>query len=244
MNDFAKGPALSVLIPAYEMNGIGEKMLSRALTSIKAQVLLPQGALEVVVSDHSEGYELERVCEKFRAEGFAQITYLRKTWDRDSPSSSLNYAFSRSNGSIIKILFLDDFLIRHNALASILSIFHDRKVMWLACGTLHTRDGVLFEKPHLPSFHSNIQHGRNTLSSPSVVALRREAWEPFDSNLLWLMDVDFYKRLSLKHGQPLLLNELLIATGLGPHQATNRLVPPLKKMREHLYVFFKYLLRD
>jgi glycosyltransferase involved in cell wall biosynthesis len=215
-------------------------MLHRALASIGSQTLPSGFKLEVIISDHSVGPELEYVCAEYRNQDSFEVRYLKKNWNTSSPSSSLNYAFGASSGEIIKILFLDDFLIERHALALIYTQFHRDATRWLACGTIHTQDGTTFVRPHYPRFNSMIHHGNNTISSPSVVALRRECWEPFDDNLLWLMDVDFYKRISMIHGEPTILNEILVATGIGSHQATNTLAPPARRRVEHLYVLFKY----
>ena len=215
-------------------------MIRRCLHSILSQDLAELGNVEIVVSDHSADRVIEQVCRDLKLNHNFSMKYLRKDWKTDNPSSSLNFAFGFSSGEIIKILFLDDFLIGSQSLLRMVNALESNAACWLACGTVHTRDGKDFFHPHYPSFHRQIQYGRNTISSPSVVAIKRECWQPFDEALFWLMDVDFYKRVSIKFGPPLILSELLIATGLGAHQATNSLLSWKEKLREHGHVLRKY----
>lgn len=215
-------------------------MARRCLSSILAQDVSELGEVEVIVSDHSADSIVEDVCADFSPNRGFSIKYLRKEWKTDNPSSSLNFAFRASTGEIIKILFLDDFLIGSQSLRRIAECLEPKTVNWVACGTLHTPDGETFSKPHYPRFHSQIHDGFNTISSPSVVAIKRACWQPFDEALFWLMDVDFYKQVSMKSGPPLILNELLVATGVGPHQATNSLMSWKAKLWDHGHVLQKY----
>lgn len=215
-------------------------MLLRALRSIRAQDFSKVGFVEVVVSDHSTDSEIEDACRRFRGNPSLEVRYFRKGWDTRSPSSNLNYAFQVSRGEIIKILFLDDFLIDRSSLEKVSEVFDDEDVSWVVTGTIHTRDGSNFFRPHIPYFHDEIHFGINTISSPSVVTLRRQCWQPFDEALFWLMDVDFYKRMSIVWGRPQVLREILIATGIGLHQATHSIVKWPDKVKEHALVLKKY----
>ena len=97
-----------------------------------------------------------------------------------------------------------------DALTKIAGAFDDPEVQWIVTGSEHTRDGQTLIRPFVPRFHERIQFGKNTISSPSVLALRRAHAPKFDEALIWLMDVDYYKQCSLCFGPPKVLLEPLI----------------------------------
>ena len=185
---------LSILIPTYEMGSVGGPMLERALSSIAAQTGLENVRLEVVVADQSRNNDVLVQCLQFMGHEQFALRYFRNRAHRGSGSANLNFAFRKSAGPLIKILLQDDFLFREDAMSKILEAFRDNDSAWLAVGCNHTANGLEFSNNHIPSWHDQIHLEKNTISSPSVIALRRRAWKKFDPALIWLMDVDFYKR--------------------------------------------------
>lgn len=235
-----KDVEISVLIPCYEMNGLGGKMLSRALDSIALQRKLDETQVEIVISDHSRDKEVELASEASAGRFPFTIRYYRNERHRGSSSRNLNFAFRKSSGRLVKILFQDDFLIDECALWKIKDGFDNSTRKWLACGATHTQDGTNFYNPMVPFFHPQIHLGRNTMSSPSVIALRREAWQDFDTRLIWLMDVDFYKRMFSRHGESIVLSDILVANGVGSHQVTHTRVTALRRYLERGLAFLKH----
>ena len=231
---------ISVLIPAYEMGFVGPSMIQRAIQSVRAQVGI-RGGVEVVVADHSRDDSVLRAVETLESDAQFKLKYIRNDRKRGSASANLNTAFEESTGPIVKILFQDDFLTRDDSLALMQEIFDNPQVSWVACGATHTQDGFTFENDMVPYFHPRIHLGRNTISSPSVISLRRDAWVGFDQNLVWLMDVDFYKSMALTHGPPTIVPEILVANGLGGHQVTHTLISERRKLIELAYVYLKHL---
>jgi len=53
--------------------------------------------------------------------------------------------------------------------------------------------------------------GINTLSSPSILAVRNGIEEYFDEQLVMLMDCDMYYRLYKHHGEPVVLRDIHIS---------------------------------
>ncbi len=223
-----KVPRLSVLIPTHEMNGFGPALLTRALESVFNQNLSSEGShvyMEIVVSDNSSSSVVLDVCKQFSNKGQINVRYCQNPGDKSSASVNLNFGFRQTTGEIIKILFQDDFFVDQLAVREILSVFDsDPEVAWLVCGSTHSIDGVSFYRNIVPRYHDRIHLGNNTISSPSVVALRREAWEDFEPRLIWLMDVDFYKKMANKQGEPFVCSSILVANGIGPHQVSNTVV--------------------
>lgn len=235
-------PDVSILIPAYEMRGLGAQMLVRALASIENQTLSPNlRSVEVIVSDHSHGHSVYEAAMRHERSSKFSIRYFRNLDDRGSASANLNHAFQRSSGRIVKLLFQDDYLYSKRALTRIVDVFRDEDVSWVVCGCNHTFDGEVYSNEMVPHFHSRIHLGRNTISSPSVLAVRREDWLDFDRRLVWLMDVDLYQAMAVKRGLPTVIPDILVTNGLGGHQTTNVGVSRRRIRAEQTYVFFKHI---
>lgn len=235
---------VSVLVPAYEMGGLGQAFLSRNLDSIMSQSLetvTKRLCVEIVVSDHSPDGELRGFVESLSMPLGFEIRYERNESRRGSASANLNFAFSKSSGEIIKILFQDDFFMDELALARIVARFDENpRSMWLVSGCSHSLDGLSFFATMVPRYHNDIHLGSNTISSPSVLSLRRSAWLGFDTRLRWLLDVDYYKAMHDAFGAPIIVNESLVANGIGHHQVTSQGISQTKLLAEKIVVSRKY----
>ena len=235
---------VSVLIPAYEMKGEGAVLLRRALDSVYSQDLgkyRSRVLVEVIVSDHSVGGMLRELCASYPSSPLFQVTYFHNVKDRGSTSANLNAAFANSTGEIVKILFQDDFFFSKTSLSQVVGAFLEQgDCTWLVSGSTHSRDGRDYFAPMVPRFHELIHLGQNTISSPSVVALKRSAWLDFDASLVWLLDVDFYKAMKSKHGAPAVIESVLVVNGIGKHQVTASGVSALTELREKMKVAAKY----
>lgn len=153
-------------------------------------------------------------------------------------AENTNAGMRRATGDIIKILYLDDYLISRYALQNIANSF-DSDTMWFASGCLHQGNGEKPHSPHTPEWTEDIYTGNNKIGSPSVVAFRNKGLMFFDENLNWLLDCDLYQRYFDKYGPPKLINECDVVIGLGDHQLTNEL-PNATKMWEYSYLKQKY----
>ena len=204
---------ISVCIPTYEMAGHGAAFLLRALESIKQQTIKD---LEVVVSDHSENEEIRDICKNSDLD----VKYLKNSNNRGSSSANINNAVQNASGDYIKILFQDDYLCRTDCLEKVLSEF-EAGAGWVVVGTIHTTDGVNFYNPIKPKYHEKIYLGENTISSPSVIAIKNEKPLLFDEKLSWLMDVEYYKRLYDKYGLPNIVKDALVVNTLWEGQISN-----------------------
>jgi len=174
---------ISVVIPAYEMQGKGIHFLSKAINSI-----MPDCGVEIVVSDDSDGYEIKRYCEGWN------IKYVKNKRTRGT-SGNLNNALDHATGDIIKILFQDDKLCSCND-------FKDIKT-WGFCRSKHN-NGRADHVPYHPKSTYDLAMGCNTYGSPSAVVFRRTPVR-FDENLQWLLDCDFYAKMTKRYGLPEIL---------------------------------------
>jgi hypothetical protein len=129
----------------------------------------------------------------------------------------------RATGKILKILFLDDLFCDDSSLQNIADTFDVSQDRWLVTGCVHTRDGHVFFNHHKPKYNKDLYLGKNTIGSPSVLAVLNEGHLLFDTNLKWLMDCDYYRRCFDTFGSPKILKEANVAIRLGEHQVTSEI---------------------
>lgn len=207
---------LSVCIPTYEMRGLGVKMLQHNLSILVQQTFTD---FDVVISDHSKNNQIQKLCDSYLDR--LAIKYFRNPKKRGNPPANLNNAIRKATGKLIKILFQDDFLFVPTSLERIVANFDLTKDHWLVTACEHSRDGTTFFRPFYPKYSENIQFGNpNTISSPSVLTVLNDHPLLFDERLIWLMDVDYYKRCFLKFGSPKILNEMNVVNRVGSHQVS------------------------
>lgn len=231
-------PLISVCIPAYEMHGHGAMFLSHSLSKLATQEFKD---FEVVVSDQSNDDAVAKACSAFSSK--LDIVYLNNRSGKRQSSANTNNAIANARGSILKFLFQDDFLFDSRSLSIVAEAFESRDTLWLATGcVLVTNDTQVIGHFH-PKYNDYIQYGRNTLSSPSVIALVNDDPPLFDENLIWLMDVDYYKRCRERYGLPRIINDVAVATRIHPDQVSHSVGSRIKR-RELFHVYKKHWRRD
>ncbi|MFU1477592.1 glycosyltransferase family 2 protein [Roseovarius sp. C7] len=227
-------PEISVCIPAYEMDGHGAGYLEILLQKLEEQDFRD---FEVVVSDQSTDNRIEDMCNDW-----SDRLNIYHVWNREAPrqaSANINHALDCAEGGILKVLFQDDYLCDRSCLAHVHQRFMETGCDWLLCGSGVVRDGDTIERAMVPSLNEKLHFGKNTVSSPSVLAIHRRCVERFDENLIWLMDVEFYKRLWEAKGEPEILPTTLVANRIHAYQVSNRVDRRLQA-RELDYVWRKY----
>ena len=156
-------------------------------------------------------------------------------------AENTNAGIKKSNGELIKILYLDDYFAHDNALQVIVDNFTSN-TQWLATGCLHQRHASgYFEtphSPHLPEYTKDIHGGNNRIGSPSVLTLRNGGLL-FDEYLSFLLDCDLYRRYYDTYGPPRIVNDLNVVIGIGPHQTSSTMLDG-DKLKEFEYMEDKY----
>jgi glycosyltransferase involved in cell wall biosynthesis len=228
-------PLLSVCIPTYEMKGLGAEYLRQSFDALVKQTFTD---FDVVISDHSVTNEIEMVCATYHDK--LSIRYYKNTRGVGSSSVNMNNAISHATGKLIKILFQDDFLYTDHALADIVASFdlaHDR---WLVTACIHSTNGTEYYRPLYPRYGRDTHLGNNHLSSPSTLTIKNDQPLLFDERLLWLMDVEYYKRYKERHGMPKILNTITVVNRVGEHQVSNTLATWKRRRTEFLLVLNTY----
>jgi len=200
-------PRLSLAIPTCGYHGKGDALLDDLLRTVQIQSFKD---FEIVISDHSEDDKIETKVQEF-SELF-DVKYHRNFNKRGNSPANLNKAISLCTGEIIKIMFQDDFFYDDEAFEKIYyNLAGDDSKSWLLCGTNHTQDnGYNFFWDIFPRFTDNLLDGVNTISSPSVVAFKKDVLVRFDEELIYLMDIDFYYNMRRTHGEPIYYDDILV----------------------------------
>lgn len=217
------------------MHGAGAQFLQHSFDILTRQTFRD---FDVVISDHSQGNDIEDLCKKYQ--WVLDIHYYRNTHAIGSSSANINNAIKRARGKLIKILFQDDFLYHDRALEDIVNAFDLNRDRWLVTASEHSRDGVHYHRPFYPHYNAKIHLGKNTISSPSVLTIKNENPLLFDENLIWYMDCDYYKRCFDAFGEPRILNAINVVNRVGAHQVSNTLVSETLKEEEYRCVLKKY----
>jgi glycosyltransferase involved in cell wall biosynthesis len=226
-------PLVSICIPTYEMHNKGNAFLKQNLDSIAIQTYQN---IEIIISDHSKNKNIEQSLDEYSS---LNIKYLRNTVNLGSSSANTNNAILNASGSIIKILFQDDWLFDKNSIEYHVDSLIQSGKGWSISACAHSNDGISIVDEHQPHITNNILF-HNTLSSPSTLLLYKAICENFDTNLLWYMDTDLYYRLYKKYGPPNLYSKVCVINRRHPNQVTNTLVNNNLVRAEQQYLLKKY----
>jgi glycosyltransferase involved in cell wall biosynthesis len=222
---------ISICIPTYEMKGKGVEYLEYSFNILYSQTYTN---FEIIISDHSILDEIKDLCEQWSQ--VLNIQYFRNEYKRGISSSNINNAIKCASGDIIKVLFQDDFLYDEYSLEKQLECF---KGEWMVTACCHY-NGKEINKPFYPQYHNNIQYGKNTISSPSVLMFKNQNIILFDEEIFWLMDVDYYKRMYDKFGLPNICNYITVVNREHENQVSNILATEEIKKKELEYIIQKY----
>jgi glycosyltransferase involved in cell wall biosynthesis len=206
---------LSIAIPTYECHGFGWLYLTELLNSIIKQT---EKEIEVVISDQSTDDHIYNLCNFYS--NHLNIKYVSGHHINRSNSPNANNAIKHCSSENIKIMFQDDFFINPSAIEQIVSKFNSGS-KWIISGSAHCKNIHFLERPFIPHYTDQIIYGKNTISSPSVLAFYGK--ELFDENLVMLMDCEMYKRLYDKYGNPFVITDLLICNRIHDKQMQNGL---------------------
>jgi len=240
---------VSVAIPTYDYNGRGGKFIADLFHTILKQKGFEYSEIEVIVSDHSihSQNDVKSTCLWHEANTDLTIKYHRNKENIGNSPANLNKVISICKGTVIKIMFQDDFFYDTGALKSIYDeLFENEDTQWLVCGCNHTsNDGHTFYRDMMPQWNENILKGVNTISSPSVVAIKNGTKIKFDEKLVMMMDCDFYYAMDRKYGQPIYLFENLVTNRVHKQQISyqfneNKKGRNMKLKKEIDYCFTKY----
>jgi|TARA_B100000035_G_scaffold29100_1_gene22363 glycosyltransferase involved in cell wall biosynthesis len=210
---------ISIAIPTWECHGRGSEFINDLLRTIQIQSYKD---FEVCISDHSQDDEVLKEVKQFQDK--FKIVYSKNEDDRGNGPANTNKAIEMCSGDIIKVMFQDDFFYDTESLEKIHSEFEQSDSMWLVNGCNHTKDdGYNFFWEMFPRWNDKILEGKNTISSPSVLSIKRECFDKvkFDKNLVMMMDCDYYYNLRENFGDPIILDDVLITNRIHQNQISS-----------------------
>ncbi len=226
-------PKISIVIPCYEMFGLGSFMLNHSLSILEKQTF---NDFEVIISDHSVDDNILNLCLNKRQS--IDIKYIRNEKNRGSPSANVNNGIINSSGELIKILCQDDYLYDETSLMETVRNF-DYNKKWLVSANWHTKDRLTFSNIHMPRYNKRL-YVHNTIGTHSCLTMINDKDILFDENLIWFMDCEYFYRLYLKYGLPRILREPTIIVTLWEGQVTNTIINEEIVKKERVYLENKY----
>jgi glycosyltransferase involved in cell wall biosynthesis len=207
---------ISICIPTYEMHGKGPGFLRESFERLVTQTFKD---FDVVISDNSITDVIKVVCDEYADK--LDIKYHQNADPKKGMSSNTNNAIRMATGKIVKMVAQNFDLENDHGLVT---------------GCTHTYDGREYFNPHLARYNDRIHVGKNTIGSPSVLAIKNDDPLYFDTELKWLMDCDYYKRMHDAYGEPKIVNEIGVVIRTGDHQVTSTEVDKVLVARERAYV--------
>lgn len=195
---------VSICIPTHEMNGKGAEYLQNCLNCIEQQTYTN---VEIVISDQSTDTNIKKLCEKWKDK--LDVNYFRFDGKRGI-SANINNALKLATGDILKPMFIDDFIFTNQCIEHMVhALENNPDAGWVAVGFGHMfQESGNIGNFMIPRYHEEIYRGENTMSCPSVIALKRtDDLILFDENIIWLMDCEWYKRLHDAFGPPIIIEQ-------------------------------------
>lgn len=177
----------------------------------------------------NKDFFLERALNSIRSQTFQDYEIV--ITEDGKMAENTNSAIQKAEGTLIKILYMDDWLAHDQALQDIWDNFEFTDE-WLITGA--------DTNPH-PYWTDDIEKGNNKLGSPSSLTMRRSSAMLFDERMSWLLDCDLYRRMYDKYGEPKILDSVGVNIGVGDHQMTYILTEE-EKLSEHKLIKEKYAL--
>jgi glycosyltransferase involved in cell wall biosynthesis len=217
---------ISIPIPTYECHGVGWLYLTDLLNSISRQ---DYKNYEVVVSDQSTDDKIKKLVKYYS--NHMDIKYLSGKKFERKISPNINNAIKHCTGDIIKYMCGDDFFVADNCLSILVQQFSSTSAKWLVMGTVHCHSIHVMHTRMIPYYHDKIHLGGNTISSPSVLATTVK--EYLDENLSMLVDCELYKRLYVKYGSPLVVQEPLVCNRIHDKQQQHSLHHVVEKEKAY-----------
>jgi hypothetical protein len=206
---------VTVCIPLNDPKLKNEKFLVSALDSLVAQSQHPRQV--VLTSSESLAYlsDLPSFYNRF----FEVTVAIKAT---NGASMNFNNSVSLAKGSVVQLLCQDDFISNRTHLANVAKklLRSDRK--WMVSGSVHFEEATQrFSRKIRPKFNLKLLDGVNSIGAPSVAAFRRSAFKPFDVNLHYMYDCDWYIRMYHTWGLPITSKRSSIGIRIHENQSTH-----------------------
>jgi glycosyltransferase involved in cell wall biosynthesis len=188
-------------------NKTAERFLVEYLSHLMYQTFKD---FDIVISDQSNGDNLKTICDTFSH--VLNIKYIKNTSNKKNAANNVNNAVKHATGEIIKLLYMDDFFVDQSALQKIADAFDNNPhSKWFISGFTHcNEDRSQYFDTRRPWYGNKYVNGDNTTGNPSNYAVRRDCAIEMDDDLLWIVDGEYFYRSYYYHGDPIMLEDVLV----------------------------------
>lgn len=207
--------SFSVCVPVFDPTQKYSAHLFQLLNSINTQTLKPD---EVVMTANHDLEYLNKLQEA--TNGNYELIFRRN--ESNGSAHNTNHAVSVCRGDLVKILHQDDFFIENNALSFAYNSLHKSEKNWRVSGFDHfVESSSIGVRPTEPKITWRLVNGVNRVGAPSVVTLKRSAFIPFDGELKYMFDCDWYLKMWHNWGKPLVSKNVEIRIRIHQGQSTH-----------------------
>jgi glycosyltransferase involved in cell wall biosynthesis len=233
---------LSILIPSYCYSEGIDKILSKLSNVSDFNV-------EIIISDDSPDDEVQSVVEKHMST-LSNIIYIRNIPSLGAVNN-WNSLIAKAKGEYILVLHHDEFPLNCDFITSLvkyIEINNYPDVVLLQCFLMDEGFGRKylhapnFLKTVIIKFFTSFLIIRNVIGPVSAFVFKAGLAEPFDKNLVWLVDVEFYYRI-LKKAKSVNGSSISIGSTVNRvNSITFRLRKRIRSIRrnEQFYLLSKY----
>jgi glycosyltransferase involved in cell wall biosynthesis len=205
----------SVCVPVFDPTQKYLAQISQLLNSIKSQTMKPD---EVVMTANHDLAYLDDLQEMTKGD----FKLVFKINESNGSAENTNHAISLSKGEFVKIMHQDDFFVNNNALNLTYRSLHKSKKVWRVSGFDHLVESTsLVSKESKPKITWRLINGVNKIGAPSVSAFKRSAFIPFDEEMKYMFDCDWYLKMLHNWGKPLVSKNVEVRIRIHDGQASN-----------------------
>jgi len=207
---------ISVCIPVYISREEELDYLEQSLARLALQKII---GVELVVSDATTNQrwsgQVINMVNQFKNSKYVSAKGF-------NIGENVNSAVDNASSNFVKLLFQDDFIITDYSLfAAVMRLSLSRRSWHVSACNHFSEIRQQFYGYHRPRLSSTLLIGGNSLSSPSVVTFRRKRFVHLSDELTYLVDCDWYLRMSHSFGPPVFGVFPLISNRIHASQATH-----------------------
>lgn len=233
-------PKVSICVPAF--NNVF--FLKRLLDSIVDQEFTN---FDVIISDDSTDDGISNLVKKYS--DLLTIKYIYNSTPLGTPAN-WNNSIQYSDSEYVKIMHHDDYFTFSTSLGDFVSSLDSHPECNFAFSQshyhlvevdIHDTHSATDEQLKKLEKDPNILYFGNFIGPPSAVIHRRNSIIKYDTNLKWLVDVDYYLENFKSNNKFHFINKPLITviSGYKGNMTSNCYSNPIIDIFEHIYVFKK-----